>query len=96
MCSISVASLWELQLKPATGKLALPKSSLQFQFAQQGFSLLPATVAHVECARARAFGGLRGDPFDMLLVAVADIERMTFLTKDTRLLSLWLKHIHEA
>ena len=94
MCSISVASLWELQLKQATGKLALPKSSLQSQFAQQGFSLLPVTANHVE--RAHELGGLKSDPFDMLLVAVADIERMTLLTKDTRLLSLGLKHIHEA
>jgi len=94
MCSISVASLWALQLKRATGKLALPKSSLQAQFAQQGFSLLPITADHVE--RAHELGGLRSDPFDKPVVAVADFERMTLLTKDTRLLSLGLKHIHEA
>ncbi len=94
MCSISVASLWEMQLKQAAGKLALPESSLQSQFAAQGFSLLPVTAVHVE--RARELGGLRGDPFDMLLVAVADIEKMTLLTKDARLLSLGLKYIHEA
>ena len=94
MCSISVASLWELQLKQATGKLALPKGSLQPQFVQQGFSLLPVTADHVE--RAHELGGLKSDPFDTLLVAVADIERMTLLTKDIRLLSLGLKHIHEA
>ncbi len=94
MCAISVASLWEMQLKQAAGKLALPEGSLQSQFAGQGFSLLPVTAAHVE--RVRDLGGLRGDPFDMLLVAVADIEKMTLLTKDARLLSLGLKYVREA
>ena len=94
MCSISVASLWEMQLKQAVGKLILPDGSLQSHFAAQGFSLLSVTAAHVE--RTHELGGLQGDPFDLLLVAVADIEKMTLLTKDTRLLSLGLKHISEA
>ena len=94
MCSISVASLWEMQLKQAVGKLILPDGSLQSHFAAQGFSLLSVTAAHVE--RTHELGGFQGDPFDLMLVAVADIEKMTLLTKDTRLLSLGLKHISEA
>jgi len=93
-CSVSVASLWEMQLKHATGKLALPVESLSSHLTAEGFGVLPITAGHVE--RARQLGGLQSDPFDLLLAAVADIERMTLLTKDGRLLSLGLKNIKEA
>jgi len=93
-CSVSVASVWEMQLKQATGKLALPIEPLSPQLTAEGFGVLPITAAHVE--RARQLGGLQGDPFDLLLAAVADVEKMHLLTKDSRLLSLALKHIKEA
>ena len=93
-CSVSVASVWEMQLKHASGKLALPVESLSSQLTAEGFDLLPIAAAHVE--RARQMGGLQGDPFDLLLAAVADVEKMNLLTKDSRLLSLGLKHIKEA
>ena len=93
-CFVSVASVWEMQLKNAAGKLALPPGALSSQLSSEGFGILPITAAHVD--RAREIGGLQGDPFDLLLAATADIERMTLLTKDTRLLSLGLSHIHEA
>ena len=93
-CSISVASLWEMQLKHASGRLALPDESLSSQLSGLGFDILSITSAHIE--RARDMGGLQGDPFDLLLVAVADSERMTLLTKDNRLLSLGLKYVKEA
>ena len=93
-CSVSVASVWEMQLKQAAGKLALPIEPLSPQLMAEGFGVLPITAAHVE--RARQLGGLQGDPFDLLLAAVADVEKMHLLTKDSRLLSLGLKHIKEA
>jgi len=93
-CSISVASLWEMQLKNAAGKLSLPPESLSAQLASEGFGILPITAAHID--RAREMGGLQGDPFDLILVAVADIEKMMLLTKDNRLLSLGVRHVKEA
>ena len=93
-CSISVASLWEMQLKHASGKLALPNAPLSLQLAEEGFEILSITSSHIE--RARDISGPQGDPFDLLLAAVADIEKMTLLTKDERLLSLGLKHVKEA
>lgn len=93
-CSISVASLWEMQLKNAAGKLSLPPESLSAQLASEGFGMLPITAAHID--RAREMGGLQGDPFDLILIAVADIEKMTLLTKDNRLLSLGVRHVKEA
>ncbi len=93
-CFVSVASVWEMQLKNAVGKLALPPGSLSSHLANEGFGILPITAAYVD--RAREIGGLQGDPFDLLLVAIADVERMTLLTKDTRLLSLGFGNISEA
>ena len=93
-CSISVASLWEMQLKNAAGKLSLPPESLSAQLASEGFGILPITAAHID--RAREMGGLQGDPFDLILIAVADIEKMMLLTKDNRLLSLGFRHVKEA
>ena len=93
-CSISVASLWEMQLKNAAGKLSLPPESLSAQLASEGFGILPITAAHID--RAREMGGLQGDSFDLILIAVADIEKMMLLTKDNRLLSLGVRHVKEA
>ena len=93
-CSISVASLWEMHLKHAAGKLALPVESISSQLSEAGFGIISITPAHIE--RARDMGGFQGDPFDLLLAAVADIEKMTLLTKDVRLLSLGLKQVKEA
>ena len=93
-CFVSVASLWEMQLKNSVGKLALPSGPLSTQLSNEGFGILPITAAHVD--RAREIGGLQGDPFDLLLAATADIERMTLLTKDTRLLSLGLGYVKEV
>ena len=91
---VSVASVWEMQLKNSVGKLALPSGLLSTQLSNEGFGILPITAAHVD--RAREIGGLQGDPFDLLLAATADIERMTLLTKDTRLLSLGLGYLKEV
>ena len=91
---VSVASLWEMQLKNSVGKLALPTGALSSQLSNEGFGILPITAAHVD--RAREISGLQGDPFALLLAATADIERMTLLTKDTRLLSLGLGYLKEV
>ena len=93
-CSIRVASLWEMQLKNAAGKLALPPKSLSIEFASEGFSIMPITALHIN--RPREMSGLRGDPFNLILVAVADIEKMMLFTKQNRLLSLGIRHIKEA
>ena len=93
-CFVSVASLWEMQLKNSVGKLALPTGALSSQLSNEGFGILPITAAHVD--RAREISGLQGDPFDLLLAATADIERMTLLTKDARMLSLGLGYLKEV
>lgn len=93
-CFVSVASIWEMQLKRALGKLALPNEPIHLQLSAEGFGVWPISAEHVE--RFREIGSPHSDPFDRLLIAISDFERVTFLTKDAAVLSLDLKHVQEA
>lgn len=80
---ISIASIWELQVKTQLGKLTLGKPLPQViteQSEEALFSILPVTLAHIF-----AIGGLRlihGDPFDRMLIAQSLSEQLTLVTKD--------------
>ena len=83
---VSTASMWEMVLKNAGGKLPLPRGSIAEQLEAQGFFLLPILPRHIEALR-----GLdcpHRDPFDRLLMAQAADERLTLLTRDAVLLAL--------
>ena len=85
---VSTASVWEMVLKNAKGKLPLPRGSLVEQLEAQGFIMLPIlprhidTVRHLDCSHA--------DPFDRLLIAQAWDEKLTLLTRDAAMLGLRL------
>ena len=85
---VSTASLWEMALKSAKGKLPLPKGAVAEQLEAQGFILLPILPRHIEAARNLTFQ--HADPFDRLLIAQAQDERLTFLTRDAAVLALGL------
>jgi PIN domain nuclease of toxin-antitoxin system len=79
----SAASIWEISIKAALGKLkAKPLAVLQ-GIEPAGFILLPIDGAHA--ARVFDLGPLTPDPFDRLLVAQALTESMTLLTNDDAL-----------
>lgn len=85
---VSIASMWEMVLKNAGGKLPLPQGALVEQLEVQGFAILTIlprhieTVRHLDCPHA--------DPFDRLLIAQARDERLTLLTRDAAMLGLRL------
>ena len=85
---VSTASLWEMVLKNAKGKLPLPKGVITEQLEAQGFILLPILPRHIEAARNLACQ--HSDPFDRLLIAQAQDERLTLLTRDAAILGLGL------
>ncbi|GAO36289.1 twitching motility protein PilT [Sulfuricella sp. T08] len=85
---ISTASLWEMVLKNAKGKLPLPQGSLSEQLEAQGFALLPILPRHIEAARSLTC--IHADPFDRLIIAQANDERLTLLTRDAAILELGL------
>ena len=88
---VSTASIWEMVLKNAKGKLPLPQGSITEQLEAQGFALLPILPRHIEAARSLIC--THADPFDRLLIAQAYDERLTLLTRDTAILELGLDSV---
>ncbi len=85
---VSTASVWEMLLKNARGKLPLPEGLITEQLEAQGFVLLPILPRHLEAVRSLACA--HPDPFDCLLIAQAHDERLTLLTRDAAILGLGL------
>ena len=79
---VSAASLWEISIKQALGKLEMPGNPLDAVQAC-GFRWLDIRSDHAWKA-----GMLRAhhrDPFDRMLVAQAEIEQLVLVTRDQRL-----------
>jgi PIN domain nuclease of toxin-antitoxin system len=85
---VSIASLWEMMLKNAKGKLPLPQGAITEQLEAQGFALLPILPRHIEAVRSLTCS--HADPFDRLLIAQAYDERLLLLTRDSAILGLGL------
>lgn len=81
--SVSSASIFEISIKSAVGKLKADPGEVLAAVEEAGFSLLNITGVHA--ARVRGLTPDHPDPFDRLLVAQADVERMTLLTADSAL-----------
>jgi PIN domain nuclease of toxin-antitoxin system len=80
---VSVASLWEIEIKMRQGKLVAPDDLPERLESDPDFAILAATVEHVW--RVRALPLIHSDPFDRLLAAQAMAEGMTLVTHDRRL-----------
>jgi len=77
--SFSPASVWELEIKAARGKLVLPDHWTD-ALAPSGFLELPIRTAQVvEAARLPAH---HHDPFDRLLIAQARLGHLCLATRD--------------
>ena len=80
---VSAASVWEISIKYKTGKLrdAAPlMAHLENAVLDEGFGGLPVTLRHGEVA-----GGLplhHKDPFDRMLIAQAQAERLTLISNE--------------
>jgi PIN domain nuclease of toxin-antitoxin system len=75
---VSVASLWELSLKQASGKLQMP--DLDDVLPHFGIRELPVTWLHVR--QTRNLPRHHGDPFDRVLIAQAMVEDLVLVTTD--------------
>jgi PIN domain nuclease of toxin-antitoxin system len=79
---VSVASVWELEIKRAAGRLRY-EDDLVVAADAAGFELVPIVVEHaVEAARLPLH---HGDPFDRMLVAQARLEGMTLVSSDEKI-----------
>ena len=75
----SAASIWEIRIKQAIGKLDLP-DEFRDVLATQAFEPLAVTAEHAHAVKDLPL--LHRDPFDRMLIAQARIERLTILTRD--------------
>jgi PIN domain nuclease of toxin-antitoxin system len=78
---VSAVSAWEISIKKALGKLAAP-DDLENQVHAGGFLPLAISIAH-----GIAAGQLvrhHEDPFDRMLIAQAQAEGLTIVTRDKR------------
>lgn len=78
--TVSIASLWEIAIKSGLGKLRAP-DDLPERVEQLGFELLAVTPEHAW--RVRSLPLHHRDPFDRLLIAQAQVERLPIVTADT-------------
>lgn len=83
--ALSIASIWEIQIKKQTGKLTLrlPLRDLITEYQQaNGLQLLSIEFSHI-----LALDGLpphHKDPFDRVIIAQAITEDMTVVTADPK------------
>lgn len=80
---VSVASVWEMQIKIGVGKLEMPrplKHVILDQQQQNGFRILEVTLGHLW--RLAELPRLHRDPFDRMLVAQARDEGMPLVSND--------------
>jgi PIN domain nuclease of toxin-antitoxin system len=77
---VSAASIWEISIKAALGKLTADPNEVLAALEPAGFLSLPVTGDHA--ARVASLPPLHRDPFDRLLVAQALTEPMRLVTND--------------
>lgn len=77
--TVSAASLWEIAIKAELGKLDAPED-LPDRIADLGFELLAVGAEHAW--RVRQLPPHHRDPFDRILIAQAQVERLAIFTAD--------------
>ena len=85
-CSVSVASIWEVAIKYRLGKLPLSARRFRDEMRSAGAVILSLSDEHmlttVDLPEAHR------DPFDRLLLSVAEAEHLVLLTADRALMTL--------
>ncbi|BEN62493.1 MAG: type II toxin-antitoxin system VapC family toxin [Serratia marcescens] len=76
---VSAASIWEISIKQAQGKLALPEDIFAIIEAED-FLSLPMDAFH--CQQAGQLPPYHQDPFDRMLIAQAQAEGLTLISAD--------------
>jgi PIN domain nuclease of toxin-antitoxin system len=91
---VSAASVWEIAIKVALGKLADPTNAIpRFPaiLAERGMTDLPISTAHA--VEAASLPALHRDPFDRMLVAQSRLEGLSIVTNDPLLREYGVKTI---
>ena len=79
LCFVSAATIWEIGIKRALGKLDAPSGLIPI-LAEEGFRHLHITLDHAQTAAALPL--LHRDPFDRMLIGQALVESLAIATLD--------------
>jgi PIN domain nuclease of toxin-antitoxin system len=77
---VSAASLWEISIKAALGRLEIELDDLEQNIAANGFRPLPITYRHA--LTAGRLPAIHRDPFDLMLIAQASVEELRVISHD--------------
>ena len=80
---LSAVSAWEIAVKYSKGHLELPQEAQDYvltRVGREGFLPLAIEISHA--LRAGMLPPVHRDPFDRLLIAQSQIERLPILTSD--------------
>ena len=88
-CVVSTASLWEIAIKLGSGKLKMTSpfdDLVVHQLRHEQIGILPIAANHLLAMAALTYptNGHR-DPFDRMLAAQAELDRLVLLTADPQL-----------
>ena len=85
-CAVSVASIWEVAIKHRLGKL--PVSARRFRDEMRSAGALILSVSDEHAVATADLSLAHSDPFDRLLLSVAETEHLILLTADEALIAL--------
>jgi PIN domain nuclease of toxin-antitoxin system len=77
---VSSASVWEIAIKTALGRIEVEPDDLEDEIARNGFRPLPIVFQHA--AMAGRLPRVHRDPFDRMIVAQASVEELRVVSHD--------------
>lgn len=83
---VSAASGWEIAIKARLGRLQLPDNVESFileQLSRNAFSSLPIQLSHA--LHVYSLPDIHRDPFDRILVAQGQLEKLPIVTADPQI-----------
>ncbi len=80
--AVSIASFWEIAIKQSIGKMqfCMTIPELESLCLDRDIQVLPIQSAVLE--QIKSLPKIHGDPFDRLIIAQAQIGKMTIITRD--------------
>ena len=81
-CAVSIASLWEMSIKSSLGKLILSQTVIEIaaKCKEYEIEIIPVEPKHCHLVMNMPF--IHRDPFDRMLIAQAQTEKMIIITRD--------------
>jgi PIN domain nuclease of toxin-antitoxin system len=80
---VSAATAWEIAIKKSLGKLRVPDGDYQEELKLHRFTPLDITTEHALMVERLPLH--HKDPFDRMLIAQAQVEKLTLITGDPKI-----------